>query len=304
MNTDDVRVFATAVAAGSLAEAGRRLGLAPMITSRKLAALEAELGVRLLHRTTRSLALTPEGEAFLPFAQALIENEAEGIARLRTDTRGAYGLLRVSVSVAFGLKFVAPIIPALLAENPELRVSLDMTDSLPDLVATGTDLAIRIARLRDSSLIARKLADSPRVLVASPSYLAARGMPERLDDLLQHDCLPLRGATHWTFIADGEERHVRLHARFTSSNIEACHATSLAGGGIALLAWWNVAEDVREGRLVPVHIPGAEPEPLAISAVYPTTRMLLPKVRVFVAALEARLAETLERYPRQIDALR
>ena len=304
MNTDDVRVFATAVAAGSLAEAGRRLGLAPMITSRKLAALEAELGVRLLHRTTRSLALTPEGEAFLPFAQALIENEAEGIARLRTDTRGAYGLLRVSVSVAFGLKFVAPIIPALLAENPELRVSLDMTDSLPDLVATGTDLAIRIARLRDSSLIARKLADSPRMLVASPSYLAARGMPERLDDLLQHDCLPLRGATHWTFIADGEERHVRLHARFTSRNIEACHATSLAGGGIALLAWWNVAEDVREGRLVPVHIPGAEPEPLAISAVYPTTRMLLPKVRVFVAALEARLAETLDRYPRQIDGLR
>lgn len=297
MNTDDVRVFTTAVAAGSLAEAGRRLGLAPMVTSRKLAALEAELGVRLLHRTTRSLALTPEGESFLPFAQALIENEAEGLARLRADTRGAYGLLRVSVSVAFGLKFVAPMIPALLADNPDLRVSLDMTDNMPDLVATGTDLAIRIARLRDSSLIARKLADSPRVLVASPTYLAQRGMPERLEDLSQHDCLPLRGATHWTFLADGEERHVRLHARFTSSNIEACHATSVAGGGIALLAWWNVAEDVRDGRLVPIHIGGAEPEPLAISAVYPTTRMLLPKVRVFIATLEAKLAETPELYP-------
>ncbi|WP_349496919.1 substrate binding domain-containing protein [Brucella sp. NM4] len=202
-------------------------------------------------------------------------------------------MLRVSVPVAFGLKFVTPLIPDLLAANPQLRISMDMSDSLPDLVATGTDLAIRIARLRDSSLIARKLADNPRVLVASPSYLGEHGSPSTLHELAHHCCLPLRSATHWTFIQDGEEHHVRLNARFSSSNIEGCHATSVAGGGIALLSWWNVAEDVRAGRLVQVKIPDSEPEPLAIWAVYPTTRMLLPKVRTFVAALEGRLAEGL-----------
>lgn len=292
MNTDDVHVFTTAVAAGSLAEAGRRLGLTPMITSRRLAALEASLGVRLLHRTTRSLALTPEGETFLPFAQSLIDNASEAVARLRSDDRKAYGLLRVSVPFAFGRRFIAPFIPDLLAANPQLRIALEMSDSLPDLVATGTDLAIRIAPLRDSSLIARKLADNPRVLVASPAYLDRYGMPLTLDDLNQHACLPLRGATHWTFIVNGEERHVRLNSRFTSSAIEGCHATSLAGGGIALLSWWNVADDVREGRLKQITLQSAEPETLAIWAVYPTTRMLLPKVRAFIAELEARLSRT------------
>lgn len=291
MNTDDVRVFTTAVSAGSLAEAGRRLGLSPMITSRKLAALEASLGVRLLHRTTRALSLTPEGETFLPFAQAVIDNETEAVARLRSDTAEAYGLLRVSVPVAFGLKFVTPLIPDLLASNPQLRISLDMSDSLPDLVATGTDLAIRIARLRDSSLIARKLADNPRVLVASPSYLAEHGSPSTLHELAHHASLPLRSATHWTFIQAGEEHHVRLNARFTSTSIEGCHATSVAGGGIALLSRWNVADDVHAGRLLEINIPGTEPEPLAIWAIYPTKRMLLPKVRTFVAALEGVLAK-------------
>ncbi|WP_183795509.1 LysR family transcriptional regulator [Allorhizobium borbori] len=291
MDTGDVLVFTTAVNAGSLAEAGRRLGLGPMVTSRRLANLEAELGVRLLHRTTRSLSLTPEGETFLPFAQALVDNEAEAVSRLRSDTRGASGLLRVSVPVSFGLKFVTPFIPTILDDNPELRISLDLTDSLPDLVATGTDLAIRIARLRDSNLIARKLSDNPRVLVASPSYLGERGTPALADELSQHSCLPLRSATHWTFIQDGKERHIRLNSRFTSSSIEGCHAISVAGGGIALLSWWNVADDIRQGKLVAVHLKDAEPEPLGIWAVYPTTRLVLPKVRVFISALETRLSQ-------------
>jgi len=264
-----------------------------MVTSRRLAALEASLGVRLLHRTTRSLSLTPEGETFLPFAQAVIDNESEAVARLRSDTQEAFGLLRVSVPVAFGLRFVTPIIPDLLAANPRLRISMDMSDSLPDLVATGTDLAIRIARLRDSSLIARKLAENPRVLVASPVYLARHGSPSTLNELAQHACLPLRSATHWTFIEGTKEHHVRLNTRFTSSNIEGCHATSVAGGGIALLSWWNAIDDVRAGRLVQIRMQGVDPEPLAIWAVYPTTRLLLPKVRAFIAALDERLTQTL-----------
>ena len=290
MDTRDVRAFTMAAAAGSLSEAARRLGLAPITVSRSLAALEAELGARLMHRTTRSLSLTPEGEAFLPFAQALVENAEQGQARLQSGNDGAAGLLRVSVPIAFGRKIVAPLLPALLAQTPKLRVALDMHDSLPDLVATGTDLAIRIARLRDSGLIAQKLGDNPRLLVASPDYLAARGQPRLAGELEQHDCIPLSGMTHWMLEDAHGERPVRLNARMSASSIEGCHAASLAGGGIALLSEWNVREDLASGALARIDLEDAAPERLAISAVYPTTRMLLPKVRLFIAALRAALA--------------
>lgn len=289
MDTADVQVFVAAVTAGSLAAAARQLGLTPMIASRRLAALETALNIRLLHRTTRSLALTPEGETFLPFARALVENEAEAMARLRAETRGAAGLLRVSVPISFGLKFIMPFVPKLLEDNPDLRISVDLSDSLPDLVATGTDLAIRIARLRDSSLIARKLADNPRALVASPAYIARRGLPNRVEDLAEHDCLALGSATHWTLMGEGRERHVRLSSRLSCSSIAGCQAASLAGGGIALLSNWYVDEDVAAGRLVKINLVDAVPEEIAIWAVYPTSQLVLPKVRVFLATLRQTL---------------
>jgi DNA-binding transcriptional LysR family regulator len=290
MNIDDIGVFVAAVSAGSLAAAARRLGLTPMIASRRLTALETDLGVRLVHRTTRSLALTPEGETFLPYAEALLETKREAVTRLRSETGTAVGLLRVSAPVAFGVKFIAPFVPKMLEENPEMRIALDLTDSLPDLVATGTDLAIRIAPLRDSSLIAQKLADNPRVLVASPAYIARHGLPASTDDLVRHVCLPLSGVTHWTFLVSGRERRVRLSGRFSSSTIQGCHATCLAGGGISLLAAWNVGDDLKSGRLQRIDIPDSEPEPLNIWAVYPTTRLVPQKVRVFISHLRDALA--------------
>lgn len=290
MNTYDVLAFTTAANAGSLSEAARRLGLAPISVSRSLAALETELGARLMHRTTRSLSLTAEGEAFMPFAQALVDNAEQAQARLRSGEDGASGLLRVSVPIAFGRKIVAPLLPALLAQNPKLKVALDMNDALPDLVATGTDLAIRIARLRDSGLIAQKLADNPRLLVASPAYLVTHGKPRLAAELEAHDCIPLSGMTHWMLQDAHGERAVRLNARMSASSIEGCHAASLAGGGIALLSEWNIREDLASGALERIDLEDAQPELLSISAVYPTTRMLLPKVRLFIAALRRELA--------------
>lgn len=290
MDTRDVLSFTMAATAGSLSEAARRMGLAPIAVSRSLAALEAELGTRLMHRTTRSLSLTPEGEAFLPFAQALVENAEQAQARLRSGEEGAAGLLRLSVPIAFGRKIVAPLLPRLLAENSKLKVALEMNDALPDLVATGTDLAIRIARLRDSGLIARKLADNPRLLVASPAYLAKQERPRRSSDLEHHDCIPLSGVTHWMLQDADGERAVRLNPRMSASSIEGCHAASLAGGGIALLSEWNVREDLASGALERVDLEDAQPELLSISAVYPSRRMLLPKVRLFIAALSRELA--------------
>jgi DNA-binding transcriptional LysR family regulator len=291
MNTEDIRVFVIAASAGSLSEAARRMGIAPMVATRRLASLEATLDVRLMHRTTRSLSLTPEGETFLPFAQALVENEEEARARLRTDGKGAAGLLRVSVPIAFGLKLVMPLVPQLLDDNPDLRIAVDMNDGLPDLVSSGIDLAIRIARLKDSSLIAQKLADNPRSLVAAPAYVSKRGLPADIAGLMHHECLPMTGVTHWTFQQKQGEAHVRLNARFSSSSIAGCHAACLAGGGIALLSDWNVEDDIRAGRLLRINLDDAAPETNAIWAVYPTTRLVLPKVRIFVAAVRSALTD-------------
>ncbi|MCM2455636.1 LysR family transcriptional regulator [Rhizobium sp. CG4] len=286
MNIQDVLVFTTAVAAGSLSEAARRLGMPSMTATRRLAALEATVGVRLMHRTTRSLSLTAEGETFLPYAQALVENTEEALAQFNSGTQKASGLLRVSVPVAFGIQFVAPLVPQLLEAHPSLRISLDLNDALPDLVSSGMDLAIRIARLKDSNLIARKLADNPRVLVASPEYLRKYGTPRTLEELQQHDCLPIANIQQWNFVADGHERHMRLNPRFSATSIEGCHAVSIAGGGIALLANWNVEKDLQSGRLVEVKLEDAAPQTIAIWAVYPTRKLLPAKVSVFISALQ------------------
>lgn len=299
MNTEDILVFTTAAKAGSLSEAARRLGLSPMTATRRLAALEDGLGVRLLHRTTRALSLTPEGDRFLPLAEALLENANQAASLFQGPSAGASGLLRVSVSSAFGRKIVAPFLPALLAKNPQLRVSLDMEDHQPDLVASGIDLAIRIARLRDSSLIGKKLAENKRSLVASPDYLERSGIPQTTADISQFECLPVSGISHWTFHARGsapslpseQELHVRLQSRFSSNSIDGCRAACLAGAGVALLSDWNIAGDLAAGRLQRISLEDAEPESSEIWAVYPTSKYVLPKVRVFIAAVQQALAK-------------
>lgn len=291
MDTDAVAVLVAAAAAGSLSGAARRLGLTPMIATRRLAALERELGVRLMQRTTRSVSLTPEGEAFLPFAQAVLEGEAAGRASLRAASAGVSGRLRVTTSLAFGRKVVAPLVPRLLREHPELHIDLELTDHVVDIVASGVDLSIRLGLLRDSSMVARRLGPNARVLCAAPAYLAARGLPRLLDDLRGHDCLALSGATHWAFETGGRERQVRVQGRFTANSIEALHQAALGGAGITLESRWNVAGDVASGALVEIALEDAVPQVWSIWAVYPSARLVLPKLRMFVDALETLINE-------------
>lgn len=290
MDIESVSVFAEAARAGSLASAARKLGLGPMAASRRLAALEAELGVRLVHRTTRALALTTEGEAFLPHAEAMVEEAANARSAIRPSISGAAGLLRITASEPFGRKVVTAMLPGFLAENPAVRVDLQLSDHIVDIVASGVDLAIRIAPLRDNTLIARRLADSSRRLHASPAYLAAAGMPSRLADLRDHECLTLTGVSNWAFWVDGRLRKVKVSGRCSSNSIDALHAGCLGGMGLALLSDWNVTDDVGAGRLVPITLTDAVPETLGIWAVYPTTRLVPPKVKLFVEALRAHLA--------------
>jgi len=298
MDIDSISVFVEATRAGSLAGAARELGLVPMAASRRLAALEAELGVRLVHRTTRALALTAEGEAFLPYAEAMIEDATNARAAVRPSGPCVAGLLRVTASEPFGRKVVCAMLPAFLAANPDLRVDLLLTDTVVDIVAAGVDVAIRIAPLRDSSLVARRLADSPRHLYASPAYLKSAGTPSRLADLERHQCLLLSGATHWAFAAGDRTRRVRVTGRYASNSIEALHEACLRGLGLALLSEWNVTADVAAGRLVPVPLEGAEPETLGIWAVYPSARLVPPKARLFVEALARQLERGGEQQPK------
>jgi DNA-binding transcriptional LysR family regulator len=289
MDTRDLAIFVQAAAAGSLSAAARRLEITPMAASRRLAALEQQLGVRLMHRTTRAVSLTAEGEAFLPHAQAMIESEHAARAALAPTARGASGLLRITAPAAFGRKVVTPLVPDILAANPELRIDLQLTDAVVDIVGAGIDVAVRIGRLRDSTLIARRLAPNPRRLCASPAYVARAGRPEQLADLAAHDCLTLTGQTHWPFEAGGRRREVRVNGPLSSSSIEAVRVACCGGLGLALLSAWDVADDLAAGRLVALALADAEPEELAIWAVYPTARLIPPKVHAFIEALTRRL---------------
>ncbi|MFV3075637.1 LysR family transcriptional regulator [Niveispirillum fermenti] len=287
----DVEVLVEAVTAGSLAAAARRLGIAPMVASRRLAALEAELGVRLVHRTTRSLSPTTAGEAFLPHARALLEGEAGARAALRPQGQGATGLLRLTTSSAFARKVVAPMLPAFLAANPALKLDLLISDHRIDIAADGVDLAIRIGHPLENSLVARRLADSPRQLYAAPAYLAARGNPRRLADLAGHDCLVLSDNPYWDFLVGGRPLRHHVAGRVATNAMETLYATCVSGIGIACMADWNAAGAVAAGALVPLALEDADVEPYGIWAVTPTARFVPPKVRLFIMALQAVLTD-------------
>lgn len=234
--------------AGSLAEAARRLRLSPMKATRLIAALEDELGTRLFHRTTRALSLTDEGQVFLPHARALLEEQAAALASVRGARSGPSGLLRVSASLAFGRQVVAPAVVAFMARYPQVQVDLQLTDALVDIVADGFDLAIRIAELGDSNLIARRLADNPRRLVAAPSYVERCGTPTVLAELGAHECLTSSAPARWSFRSGEHTQQIKVAGRFTANSIDAIHEACRGGLGIANLSAWGVAADLADGR--------------------------------------------------------
>jgi DNA-binding transcriptional LysR family regulator len=290
MELADIAVLVETVRQGSLSAAGRRLGLTPMAASRRLAALEAELGVRLVHRTTRSLSLTSEGEAFFPHAEAMLAHAAEGQAALAGGNTAA-GLLRITASIPFGRKVVTPMLAGFLASNPDLRVELRLSDAVIDITAQGVDIALRLGELRDNGLIARRLSNDPRGLYAAPDYLAQYGPPATAADLREHQCLALLGTTHWTFEQGGRTLRQPIGGRFTADSVEALHQACLEGLGIARLSLWNVRDDVRSGRLMDVPLSGFALPDHGIWAVLPTRQFVPAKVRLFLDAFSTHLAE-------------
>lgn len=290
MDFTALALFHEVALAGSLAAAARRLRLSPMKATRLIASLEQELGVRLLHRTTRALSLTDEGMVFLPHARALVEEKAAALASVTGARAEASGLLRVTASIAFGRKVVAPLAVDFMTRHPAVAVDLTLTDTFLDLVAEGIDLALRLGTPGNSALIARRLADSPQLLVAAPSYLARHGAPARLSDLSQHECLTSGARANWSFEAAGGGRSVRVTGRFTANSADAILEACRGGLGIANLSRWTVGADIAAGRLVPILLEDAAPQAFAIWAVYPSRQLVPAKVRLFIAALAAQLA--------------
>lgn len=285
----DLQIFLAVASAGTLSAAARQLGLAPMQISRRVAALEEDLGVRLFHRTTRSVTLTDEGHAFVSYATAIVEAEEAARSEVGRAPGQASGLLKVTAPTVLGQSIIMPLLPDLLAAHPSLRVEINLSDQVVDLVGQAYDLAIRVAVLRESDLVARRLAANPRVLCAAPSYLRQHGTPRVLEDLEAHACVNLSPVDRWPFRVNGEEVRVRVHGRVVTNSVEAARTAGVQGLGLVLLAYWNVRAELESGALVQVHLEDAKTEELSIWAVMPTRRFVPERVRVFLDAVEAAL---------------
>ncbi len=290
-NLSDVAVFLQVVEAKSFTEAARRLGLSRSVASKAVTRLETRLGVRLLQRTTRRIGLTEAGSAlYARAAQALEElREAEReVTRLQAEPRGT---LRVTVPMSFGLLHVAPAVPEFLRLHPDLTFDLLMEDRVVDLVAEGYDVAVRISRKDDTSLVERRLAPCRMVVCAAPSYLERHGTPEAPEELRQHDCLGYtyaRSPNHWHFRGvDGASQSIHVAGSYRVNNGLALREAALAGLGIVFLPTFYVGDDLAEGRLQAVLLDRTAVE-LSICAVYPQRRHLPPKVRAFVDFMAGR----------------
>lgn len=282
LDLTDVALFVRVCVTRNLSAAGREFGLSPAASSARMAQLETQLGARLLHRTTRRITVTQEGEAFLQQAEVLLDSAEQAMASVGGGDARVRGLLRVASSVTLGRSYIMPAIAEFLRAYPEVRLDLRLDDSHHDLAADGIDIAIRVGPLRDSALVMRPLARSRTVLCASPTYLKEHGTPQHPAELQRHQCLVLQAMDPWRLRdPDGKELNLRVHGRLRSDSGLAVRDAAVDGLGIALLASWHIAGQLRSGELVRV-MPGYQSDDSMISVVYLNRKFLPPKSRAFI----------------------
>ncbi|WP_179400862.1 LysR family transcriptional regulator [Burkholderia guangdongensis] len=296
MQFDDIRIFVATVETGSLTAAADKLLLSKQFVSRRIMALEASLGVRLLVRNTRKLAITELGHEFHVRALRIlaeIEDAEQAMSESRTALRGT---LKVSAPMSFGVSHVSPLIAAFLAEHPAVRLNLELSDRHVDLIGEGYDVALRIGPLPDSTLIARRIGGLRMIACASPAYLSAHGAPATPADLHRHACLLYgqEGRAGWEFQIDGAHRTFDVSGPLVANNGDAVRDAAVAGLGIALLPEFIVEAALRSGALAPI-LDAYAPPPLPLNAVYPQHRQSQATCRAFIAFVEERLAARLGR---------
>lgn len=287
-NLTDIAIFVKVVELASFTAAAEALETSQPVVSKAVTRLEEKLGARLLNRTTRRLSLTEAGsELYRRSVRALqeIENAELEVARFQTEPRGT---LRVSAPMSFSILHLGPFIQEFLQRYPGVSLELNMNDQHVDLIEEGYDLAIRIGRLQDSNLVARKITPCRQVLCASPAYLAKHGTPERPEDLLEHNCIVYSfqmTPREWRLVdADGETHVIPVNGTLHSNSGLVNRAAAIAGAGIVLLPTFYIGDEVKAGALKPV-LCQFKPQELAVYAVYPERRNLMPKVRAFIDAL-------------------
>ena len=281
---NEMSVFAKVVATGSLSAAARELGLSPAMVSRRLAALETRLGVRLVNRTTRSLHLTDEGASYHESCSRVLAEIENANASVSAGRQEPQGTLRVALPAAFGNQYVAPLVPEFAARFPDIQLALSLSDRSVNLVEDGFDLAIRIAAITDASVAARKLAPNRRVVCASPEYLRRHGAPRTPEELVQHNCLlATQFSSTWDYRGpEGRPGSVRVTGRYSCDNWEVLREWAVAGLGVALKSTWDVRRHLESGSLIPL-LPGYNfDSDVAIYAVYPHRRHLPAKTRAFI----------------------
>jgi DNA-binding transcriptional LysR family regulator len=291
-NLGDLEIFARVVAAGSMSSAGRELGLSPAVVSKRLRRLEDRLGTRLLQRTTRQISLTEAGHGFYERVLAILAGIEEAEAFVSRRSALARGTLKVSAPTSFGRMHIAPHINSFMQANPDLAVNLVLSDEFVDIVGDGYDVAIRIAELSDSSLVARKLAPVQRILCASPDYIERMGEPKKIGELDRHVCIPSHNSEPWKMEGPDGALIYRPLGPLATNSSEVVRECVIGGVGIALRSTWDVGHELASGRLVRV-LPDYEgSRNVAIHAVYASRRFLPAKIRVFIDFLAALFGPT------------
>lgn len=287
MDTEALRLFVMAADMLNISAAGRQLGLAPAVASARLAKLENQVGADLLHRSTRKVSLSLEGEEFLPFAREILAQEDAARAALGHGSTDVTGTLRFAASSTFAQLFIAPILPEFLERYPGVNLQLKLSDTQVNLIEGGFDLALRNYAIEDSSLRARRLADDKRILCASPGYLARHGTPREPEDLVDHQMLIFMDGSARKLSGYGAESPRRFPPPGAAKRVVCDDGTSMriatkAGVGISMNSYWSVHREIQDGSLVRV-LPDYEiDDQSAIWLVYPKSNVLTAKVRVFI----------------------
>ena len=285
----EMQTFCAVVDESSFVAASEAMGMSKAAVSRYIGELESRLGVRLLHRTTRRLSLTAEGEVFYVRCRELLAGVEEAEAELTSRSGIAKGVLRINAPVSFGIRHLAPLWGQFHSEYPDVELNIDLSDRIVDIVEEGFDLAIRIASLRNSTLVSRRLTTTRLVVCASPEYLSAHGTPEHPGDLIHHKIVAysnLATGNDWHFDGPDGPLSTRIRPWMHANNGETCCAAALAGQGVIHQPSFLVQDDLDAGRLVEL-MPDYRSDELGVYAVYPTRKFVTPKVRALVDYLQS-----------------
>jgi DNA-binding transcriptional LysR family regulator len=282
MDIQDMRIFARVAAVQNLSAVGSELGLTPGTISKRIQALEDELSARLFDRTTRSIRITEEGSTFLGHVERILAEIEAARASVDDKVNKPKGKLKIAAPAALGRRYVAPALGVFLRAYPEIEVQLDLQDRPVNLQEDGYDVALRTGALSDSSVIAKRLAADRYVVVASPAYLARRGRPLRAEDLSNHSCLILGDRLQWSFNRNGIETGVRVSGPLKSNDGELLRQAALEGDGLIRASELELLPELSSGQLVQVLADYQIASNVAVWALYPSAKHMLPRMRVLL----------------------